>query len=161
MNVDKVLESALRNAKTHSDMVERYTLLMSALSTVGRWSLNHVWSTTQLQKYQIRKLREGINIMARKQGYTPVTFVRTVLTEDERAHFEGWYAEYGDDLFDMLATIIEQDYKFSLSQDRNNDTWIATLTGRDETGGNAHCATSSRHKDLYAATALSVYKHRR
>lgn len=97
--------------------------------------------------------------MARKNSYTPPTFVRIELSTEHRKAFTKWLKDEGEHVLPRLFEILQDDYKMSVSHDGDRNTYIATFTRKGEVFPNTHCCLSARHDTFDAAIALLIYKH--
>lgn len=88
-----------------------------------------------------------------------VTFVNFRLSTEEKAHFTKWLKESAENHHVMLAQCIMGGNKISISHDRKNETFIASMTCSDETSPNYRFCMTSRSDDWYTALMLNCYKH--
>lgn len=103
----------------------------------------------------------GLNRMARYKSKIDKgwKFANIRLDRDQRDEFTEWSTGIGDDVIEVVTTVLIEGYKLSAKFDGENETWIATLTGQDESPSNARTSMSARHSSLTKAITLLCYKH--
>lgn len=88
-------------------------------------------------------------------------FVPCDVPSSDRPIFEAWYA--GDDthVWNALGEAMFSGLKFSLTFDKANDCYIASLSGRPDAQGlrEWNAVLTARSNDLNSAVALLIYKH--
>lgn len=99
---------------------------------------------------------EQITTMAK--NFTQIDFISYKLTSEEKTHFEGWQDEFGDDVLELLATIVQDDHKVTLSYSGHNDTFIASLICNKVNSDNIHCCMSSYSNNAVQALEVLCYK---
>lgn len=109
----------------------------------------------------------GVNIVARGQkkqqastnGSAPPAFVDVKLNPEQRVEFAAW--QYSDmELLGWLQELVNEGYRIGLSWSNEQQSYFASLTGRDGTGSNEGCCMTSFAGDARKALALAYYKHR-
>lgn len=98
--------------------------------------------------------------MARQQnGYnSKIEFVVWRLNEAQKKKFESWFEKTRDDIDDLLVTLTQGGNKVSITYDGNNDTFIASVTCKNENDPNFNQCLSSRHSELYVAIGVMLFK---
>lgn len=84
-------------------------------------------------------------------------FVACELTAEDKATFKLWDVDFGD-AFDLLIGRVTEGYRFSLSHNKKNDSFIASLTGSEDNGDNAGYTLSAFGKDVATAMRVLAYK---
>jgi len=95
----------------------------------------------------------------RQRQFSDVEFVDLNLTPDQRDRFGTWYADAQSEMGDYLLAVTTADYRIGLSYDAQNNTSIASLTGRKEASRNANRCLTARAPEPLEALALLLYKH--
>jgi hypothetical protein len=84
-------------------------------------------------------------------------FVNVSLTAEQKESFGAWDIQDAD-VWDGLATYGERGYKFSLTYNRTNASWVGTFTGQEGTGKNEGWAVTGFAKDPYNAARVLLFK---
>lgn len=85
-------------------------------------------------------------------------FVECRLTDTQKEAFRHWDLD-GNDAFDLVVTSVQTGHKLSLSYNRANDNFVASLTCTDMTSPNGGYTLSAFAPDLWTALRLVVFKH--
>lgn len=88
-----------------------------------------------------------------------VDFIDWRLSTDEKKFFLAELAKNSSVFLDRLSSLLEKNYKVSLSFDEAHMTYIASLTPRDEDDVNAGYCLTSRSDDPFTALSIGLYKH--
>jgi len=84
-------------------------------------------------------------------------FINVNLTAEQKEAYATW--DIADaDVWDGLATYGEQGYKFSLTYNKSNSSWVAAYTGQDGSGKNEGYAVTGFAKDPYNAARVLLFK---
>lgn len=86
-------------------------------------------------------------------------FVNIRLSDEEKEVAQAWIRESEREAVQLLTDDLADGYKFSLSYDGDNQSFIATYTGAGWDGCNVRCAMSARAGTWFEALALLVWKH--
>lgn len=86
-------------------------------------------------------------------------FVNIPLTEADKTHFKELQSTNPDELDDALVTLVEGEYKFSVTWDKSNECFIGSLTCRHPSDDNYGYVLSSRSDNLFEVMRLCVFKH--
>lgn len=86
-------------------------------------------------------------------------FLNLKLDDADRERFDAWLEEHGGRVGAFLDDALIAGLKFSLSNDAENECYIATLTGLLIPSHNTRYAASARAGTVSEATALICYKH--
>jgi len=84
-------------------------------------------------------------------------FVNCELTAEDKATFKVWDVDFGD-AFDLLVGRVTEGYRLSVSHNKKNDSFIASLTGSEDCGDNAGYTLSAFGKDIATAMRVLAYK---
>lgn len=93
-----------------------------------------------------------------KYVFTWRGFKDVKLSDAQKAGFEAWDVQ-DNELYELLATIVQGGYKFSCVYNTSNDTFIATLTGGQGSGAADGYSMSAFAPDWYNALRVLVFKH--
>lgn len=108
--------------------------------------------------YFANELRKGINVA--KKDFNSTTwkgFINCTLTQEQKEAFGAWDIQ-DTDVWDGLASYGEKGYKFSLSYNRANESWLATYVGQEDCGKNAGWAVTGFAHDPYNAARVLLFK---
>lgn len=107
----------------------------------------------------ILEIRKVCNMAAKKAPPAKQWngFVSCELTAEDKATFKVWDVDFGD-AFDLLVGRVTEGYRFSLSHNKKNDSFIASLTGSEDNGDNAGYTLSAFGKDVATAMRVLAYK---
>lgn len=86
-------------------------------------------------------------------------FVNIRLNDDELDEAKLWIREHETEIVSRLTDDLAEGFKFSLSYDHDNQSFIATYTGRGWMRSNERCAMSARAGTWFEAIGLLVWKH--
>lgn len=103
-------------------------------------------------------LREEIGVA--KKDFSNSTFkgfINVPLSPEQKEAFGDWDIQDAD-VWDGLATYGEKGYKFSLSHNKSNESWIATFTAGEDTGKNSGYCVSGFASDPYNAARVLLFK---
>lgn len=104
------------------------------------------------------KLRGEIGVAKKTfENTTWKGFVNVSLTAEQKEAYAAWDINDAD-VWDGLATYGETGYKFSLTYNRTNASWVATYTGQDGSGKNEGYAVTGFAKDPYNAARVLLFK---
>lgn len=103
-------------------------------------------------------------IMARKQQgnkkpQIEFEFVRGEMTADQKADAKTWIDKNSDDAVVLVSDMLASDYKYSLSYDDYNDTFICSITGKVGNAYNEGKILTGRGKSWWLALMSCLYKH--
>lgn len=84
-------------------------------------------------------------------------FVNVELTAEDKAYFRVWDVEV-DDAFDLLLGRVVGNYRLSISYNKKNDNFIASLTANEGTGENEGYTLSAFGKDMPTAIRVLAFK---
>lgn len=111
---------------------------------------------------QFSEMLERTLNMARKQKqnslWDKIEFANIRLTADQKNAFHVWWDAVKGEWFDDLLNLVGTGWKLSGTYDTNNETFIASLTCRNDRDKNFGICVSSRSDDLLEAMALSIFK---
>jgi len=85
-------------------------------------------------------------------------FVDVKLSDVQRDAFSSWDV-HDEELYEIVATVVQGGFKLSTTYNSGNDTFTATLTGQNGTGDADGYSMSSFAPDWYNALRLLVFKH--
>lgn len=85
-------------------------------------------------------------------------FAEVRLTLEQDADFETWDLTF-DDVLTLIGDNVASGYKLSTAWNEQNETFIASLTGGKNSGGNNGYTLSSFASTWSEAIALLAYKH--
>jgi hypothetical protein len=108
---------------------------------------------------EYHSLKDGLG-MAKKEAKLAEwkEHVDVRLSREAEDAYDKWKLSE-EELWDMLISLTEQGYKFSISFIIKNKSFVATFTGRVEGLKNAGMSMSSYSDDWLEAIRLLVYKH--
>lgn len=86
-------------------------------------------------------------------------FVQINLSDADKTHFGEMLETAADELDDAMATLLESQYKLSVTYDERNSCFIASLTAKHETDDNWGYVLPSRQGDMWSAIRLAAFKH--
>jgi hypothetical protein len=111
------------------------------------------------QYYALANQLRGVYGMAKKEFKSSdwKGFVDVKLTDEHRLQLDVWDIHDGD-IFDGLATYGEGGYKFSLTYQKQQDSWVATYTGQDTAGKNAGYSVTAYAPTPYDAMRTLLFK---
>jgi hypothetical protein len=95
-----------------------------------------------------------------KREMPPIDFINIYLSEDEQQKFHDWSISKDrgfDDFEELLGLLVNAGYKISIKPDYDNDCYVVSTTGEENTP-NHNCCVSSRSDDLEEALMLAYYK---
>lgn len=93
------------------------------------------------------------------KDWTDFEFVDITLSSDDKKRFLALTPGEVDELDDVITTLLEGEYKMSLSPDVRNDCVIASFTCKHETDANYGYVLSSRAASWLEALRLNAFKH--
>ena len=65
-----------------------------------------------------------------------------------------------ESIFDVATAMLEDGYRFGLSYNRQNDSFICSVTSKDEASANFGCTFTAFAGDWYTALQVALYKHK-
>lgn len=86
-------------------------------------------------------------------------FINIRLTDDEKAAAQQWIRESEREAMSLFDDNLGEGFKFSLSYDAENQSYVATYTGAGWEGSSLRCSMSARAGTWFEALALLVWKH--
>lgn len=86
-------------------------------------------------------------------------FINIRLSDEEKETAQLWIREHEREAFAMFADNLGEGFKFSLSYDAENQSYIASYTGAGWVGSELRCSMSARAGTWFEALALLVWKH--
>lgn len=96
---------------------------------------------------------------SKSQQTWSTTFVRCELTTPQKAEFKKWVSSKDVDLTSLVNEILQTNHKVSFSYSENNDSYIVSITGKQEDCDNANKCVTSHAKDYVTALYLAAYKY--
>lgn len=104
-------------------------------------------------------LMETVN-MATKKKYdgTWKGFVDVALTSKEKEDFAAWDV-HDEDLWILYQEAIVSGHKFTMSFNKQNETFVAAFTGNEGTADNAGYTLSAFGRSWYDAIRVLLFKH--
>jgi len=84
-------------------------------------------------------------------------FVNCELSAEDKTYFRVWDVEV-DDAFDLLLGRVVGNYRLSISYNKKNDNFIASLTANEGTGANEGYTLSAFGKDMPTAIRVLAFK---
>lgn len=103
-------------------------------------------------------MAKGAKSKKKATGFDQIEFVNVNLSKTEKDEFKTWVKEKLDDAVIALAELAGSGHKVTLSHDDDHDTFIFSVTCRDETNPNYNCCMVSRHQEPVKAILLGMYK---
>lgn len=88
-----------------------------------------------------------------------LNFVDWRLDAEEKKAFNAYYDKQGTELLSEANTLLQSNYKMTISYDENNNSFLCTLVPKDEKDPNKGWALTSRAADPFKAIAISLWKH--
>lgn len=105
------------------------------------------------------ELRERLTMAkANNNQSTWKGFVECKLTEQEKENFAEWDV-HDNDLFLLLSEAVIAGHKQSLTWNKQNETFVFSLTGNDGSGKHEGYTLSAFAGDWYIALRVLLYKH--
>lgn len=86
-------------------------------------------------------------------------YVNIRLSDDEKEAARLWIRENQVEVMQHLSDDLWDGFKFSLTADQPNQSFIATYTGSGWSGSKLRCALSARGATWFEALALLIWKH--
>jgi len=86
-------------------------------------------------------------------------FINVSLNDEELAAFDAWYEAFSREAWDWMLDAVGEGLKLSLAYDGENQTWIATFTGKGMLTDGDRFSMSARDDNAPKAMALLTYKH--
>lgn len=86
-------------------------------------------------------------------------FINIRLDDEQKQQFTEYYAAFSEEIPSALDDLLGKGMKFSVSYDHENQSYVASFTGRLVRSMDLRCSTSSRHSTFQEAVALLVWKH--
>lgn len=151
--------SVVSNSRDLKQLLSNYVVALNSVRPIWSRNITYVY---RILAEDIHERKQTENSEVRKQmvkKQTSYGFVNIKLTPEEREHYRGWLESNGHPEVDDFVAILEDDYKLSVSYSASNDSWNATLTGRDTQVNNAYSVMTARHGTIHDALALLFYKH--
>lgn len=103
-------------------------------------------------------MARGKQSKKKAQAFDQIQFVDVSLSKTEKDTFTVWVKEKLDDAVIALAELAGSGHKVTLSHDDDHDTFIFSITCKDETNPNHNCCMISRHREPVKAILLGMYK---
>lgn len=91
-------------------------------------------------------------------NFRDMTFINFKMTADMKADFDAWYAAKGNGFINAVWETLQSSHKLGLSWDNENDCFIASMTGKEDSMNPSKCLTM-RSKDWIKALAACAYVH--
>lgn len=137
-----------------ADMLERTKLLYVHDKIYANW----LFGTKALNAYQIEwEIRPD---MARNaSAFSDWRFVNLNLSTADQKQFGEWFIANETAILPMLAEVVADTYKFSVSYDFDNECFIAALSATKHSSDNKQCTITARSNEWLEAIALLLYKH--
>lgn len=63
-----------------------------------------------------------------QSGYQPMQYLNYKVTEDDRTAMRLW-AQSADELWEKIAQLLDSQYQFKMSYDKNNDCYACYISG--------------------------------
>jgi hypothetical protein len=111
--------------------------------------------------YLIRDMEEYFKMARKKsnqQNFGGVKFAEVRLDKSDRKDFLAWVKEQQTHQVDALLELVTAQWKISFSFDSEHDTFICSMTQKDEDDVNYNICVTSRSSDAYEALFLNYYK---
>lgn len=86
-------------------------------------------------------------------------FCNVALNDGDKSAFVEWYSVNSDAVARMLDDLIGEGMKYGLAYDRENQCYIATLTGSLIPNSNVRACMTTRAGTWLEVEALAVWKH--
>jgi hypothetical protein len=86
-------------------------------------------------------------------------FINVTVTDAEKEEFHVWYSENSQHVNSMLDDLLAEGMKYGCSYDRENECYVATLTGNLVEKANLRACVTSRAGNWADVNALAVWKH--
>lgn len=86
-------------------------------------------------------------------------FINVTPNESEKEEFQSWYVENSQHVNSMLDDLLSEGMKYGCSFDRENDCYVATLTGGLIEKANIRACVTTRAGTWADVNALAVWKH--
>jgi len=86
-------------------------------------------------------------------------FINVTVTDAERQEFHAWYDEHAGEVNDLLDDLLAEGMKYGCSFDRENECYVATITGALIANSNMRCCVTTRAGTWADVNALCVWKH--
>lgn len=100
--------------------------------------------------------------MARKksqQTFEPVTFVRFELTAEDKKAYAKWAETMRNNVDDLVTEVLQANHKISWSFNGQTDSFITSVTGKQEDCINASRCYTSHAKDYFTSLMVALYKY--
>lgn len=91
--------------------------------------------------------------------WSKIEFVRCDLDADTKKHFAAWRTKEANNLDDLLIEIMQANHKVNFSFNGQTDSFIVSVTGREEECNNANKCYTSHAKDYVTALWVALYKY--
>jgi hypothetical protein len=86
-------------------------------------------------------------------------FVRVSLTTEDKKAFAVWRKSAEKDVNELLNVILSDNHKVSFSFSEHNDSYICSITGKQDDCNNANKCFTSHGKDWGTALYVALYKY--
>lgn len=115
---------------------------------------------SQSGKTRDPKWYEGLNHGSgtQKKEFVPSKFVRSELTDQEKAHLKAQNYVW-DDIPENLVALVEGGYKVSCTNDLRSNSFAVWITPTGDDNPNYGFTLSARGPTLLQAFAVAFYKH--
>jgi hypothetical protein len=114
------------------------------------------WETNWIRSY--RNLAKGLGVEMKSRNETDWKgFVNVRLGAEERDALDAWDIQDGD-VFEGLGGYLTGGYKLSVSYQKDQVSYVATIIGLDGTKKNAGRAVTAYGPDLYNALRTVLFK---
>ena len=87
-----------------------------------------------------------------------VEFVRFELSSDDKKQLTAWVNKNKDHFDDLLTEIVQGGNKVNFSFNEQNDSFICSVTGKEDSGVNAKRCYTSHGKSWLMAAWVALYK---
>lgn len=86
-------------------------------------------------------------------------FINIRLDDQQKDEFRTWEDTVSESVLPSLDDLLGEGIKFALSYDRENQCYIATLTGALVVGSNERYCVTTRAGGMFEVIALAMFKH--
>lgn len=100
--------------------------------------------------------------MARKKtppAWGNITFVKYELSGEEKKQFVEWTRKTSNQVDDLVQTLLTDGNKLTFSFNAQTDSYIVSVTGRDEGSINFERCFTSHGKTYFIALTVALFKY--
>lgn len=88
-----------------------------------------------------------------------ITFKQIRLQKADEKNLHKWMTENQEDFDTLMFSTVQSGYKFSMTYDPSNQSYIVSLTGTEEAVHNKNYSFSSWSDNAFEAVMICLYKH--